>query len=596
LNSLLILTNDITILSLTLPSYVFYIMIACVIILAGILASILYKKNLKNKRSRLQSKIDALDENRNKLLASTIEVKLAKVRAFEQTERIATKYKEWLQSWQTIRNTLEKEITAGIIELTDTLERNKFTHFPILEENMVKVISEQTEQVGQLEEVITTFVANEESVQKLYETVKDALKQVAQLFYANKTSLEPYVNQLQVRIEDLDKELQSKLILTDTETKAVVEEQLNKLKTGIYEEYTIIKELPNAIALNSKVLQPQLLILEKAYKEMIDQKFLFQGLNLDNRIEKLKDRVRVIQEQIDRFELKTIEASGVYIRKQIEEIHQILVNEKNAKVDADETIEKLKQKMNKLRFEKEDFLDEWNKVLKRYEITKEQINSVDAFSAQVLSAETKMILYNNQFEKNQEAYVVLLSDLKAFDQYLNELTFILTKLNKQLESTKEDEVYIRAQYKQLKYMHHRSKRKVSQIPSELLSDEYLLKNDEAVLSLQDIETNLQLEVLDVNRLTELIEIAQHLSIRFYKDTNMLIKTAAFAEKAIIYSNRYRFDKEVQRNMTKAGYLYKQGEYTDALDIALSTLETVEPGIYDVLFSAYENAVQKESDK
>jgi len=569
---------------------------ACIALLIIVLPIIyVFKKARTNKQDKLQEQIDELDAIRNKLLASPIEASLAKVRAFEQTERISDRYRTWKTEWDESRVVLGQHMIDKIIELNDLVEKNKFKILPEKQSKLSMALDIEKNKIENIETEIKTFIQKEEYIQKQFESVKDALKQVAQLFYANRTSLEPYTNQLQANIETLDRNLFKILDLMETEEKKQTEEKLRELKEAILKEYNLIKKLPDAIALNVKVLQPQIKALEQAYAQMVESGFLFQGLSLDTRIDRLKEQVKEVQDITDSFNLTTIENKGIHIRKQVEDIHQILINEQAARDEVISMLELLNQKMNRLRFDKEAFLDIWHGLLKRYEISRTQSSHVDAFSAQVISAETKMILFNNQFEKNQEAYVVLINELKTFDQQLNELDYSLNKLKKNVDTIKEDELYINAQYKQLKYMHHRSKRKISQLPIDLLPDDYLQKNDEAVLALRNIEASLDNEVLDVRQLTELIETAQHLSIRFYKDTNMLIKAAAFAEKAIIYSNRYRFDKNVQRHLAKAVYLYRQGEYTEALDISLLTLEAVEPGIYETLLQAYEHAVSDETN-
>jgi len=545
------------------------------------------------RQNKMQQQINDLDALRNALLASPIEAALAKVRSFEQTERISRRYHKWKAEWDEAQVALGGHMTDRIIELNDLVEKNKFKILPEKQNKVSIALDTEKTRLQNLEDEIKTFIQKEEYIQKQFEGVKDALKQVAQLFYANRTSLEPYTDKLQDNIEHLDRNLFKILDLMETEEKKETEEKLRELKEDILKEYNLIKKLPDAIALNTKVLQPQIKALDQAYTQMVESGFLFQGLNLDTRIDRLKDQVREVQDVTDSFNLATIENKGIHIRKQVEEIHQILLNEQAARDEVISMLELLNQKMNRLRFDKESFLDLWQNLNKRYEIPKAQTTHVDGFSSQVISAETKMILFNNQVEKNQEAYVVLVNELKTFDQQLNELDYSLNKLKKNVDTIKEDELYINAQYKQLKYMHHRSKRKVSQLPMELLPDDYLQKNDEAVTALQNIEASLENEVLDVKQLTELIETAQHLSIRFYKDTNMLLKAASFAEKAIIYSNRYRFDKNVQRHLAKAEYLYRQGEYTEALDISLLTLEAIEPGIYDTLLQAYEHAVSDE---
>lgn len=573
--------------------YLIIILVIVAIFFVIIFGYLIWNNGKKRQKEKFQKQIDQLEQQKNQILASSVEASLATVRKFEQTERINKKYKKWTKVWQNSRQVLQKNMTGLFQEAEDTLEHHQFKEFPVAVLKIRKVILEQEAIVKKLEEELDSFIQDEQAIQKNYEEVKETLQQVEQLFYANKSSLEDFASKIEGHLKVYNKNLYTILENVGVDESRIVEEKLARLKTVVLDEYNLIKELPNAIALYRRVLLPQLKVLQDAYQEMKEKDFLFQGLSLDLRMEKLAEQVEEVGTLVESFDLKTIENKGVHIRRQFEEIQQIFVHERNSKKEAEVKIDKLNQHMNRLRFDKEDFLDEWNKVLKRYQISKEQTAQVDKFSAQVLSAETKMILFNNQYEKNQEAYIVLLKELKAFELTLNELQYRLDRLVKVMETIREDETYIFAQYKQLRYMYHRSKRKIMQVPIDLLPNDYLLKKDEALLSLKEIEEQLNLEVLDVERLTELIEIAQHLAIRFYKDTNMIVKAASFAEKAIIYSNRYLFDKDVRRNLSKAEYLYNQGDYTEALDIALSTLEEVEPGIYQTLFDAYEHALNKE---
>lgn len=568
-------------------------LIVLLLIILTVTAIILRRKQ-NRKREELQRAIDKLDGRRNAVLSSTTEALLAKIRAFEQTDRVVQNMKKWQKEWKNIQNKMEKEFPSQIAVLDGVVESNQFKEFDAIHDKAAEQVKNVEGDVRELEQEISLFIKKEEDLQSDFEDVKETLRQVAQLFFANKSSLGIYGDKIKEDIQAMEQELYSIINSEELKNRNEAIEKLNDVKNQILEEHKLIKELPNALVLKEKILVPQLTALKQVYNEMIEQKYLFQGLSLDTRIEKISEKLDEVNSSIDKLELENVETTGAYIRKQIEDIHQIFINEKTAKEDVEKAIDGLNQRINRLRFDKEEFLQEWNNITKRYETTKEQVQLVDVFSAQVLSAETKMILFNNQYEKNEEANVVLLAELKDFFVLLNELEYNLEKLRGSLNTVKEDEVYIHAQYKQLKYMHHRSKRKINQIPTELLSEEYLMKNQEAVQALQEIEYQLKNEVLDVTHLTDLIETAQHLSIRFYKDTNMLVKAASFAEKAIIYSNRYRFEREVQRNLAKAEYYYQQGEYTEALDITLTTLEKVEPGIYDRLFDAYEAAVAKEN--
>ena len=69
----------------------------------------------------------------------------------------------------------------------------------------------------------------------------------------------------------------------------------------------------------------------------------------------------------------------------------------------------------------------------------------------------------------------------------------------------------------------------------------------------------------------------------------MVKTAMFAEMAIVYGNRYRSSMEdLHRNLGYAEKLFFGGEYKKSLEMSINALNKVEEGIYDKLLSLYSN--------
>ena len=66
-----------------------------------------------------------------------------------------------------------------------------------------------------------------------------------------------------------------------------------------------------------------------------------------------------------------------------------------------------------------------------------------------------------------------------------------------------------------------------------------------------------------------------------------MKTAMFAEMAIVYGNRHRSEKEeLDKNLTYAESLFYKGEYKQSLEISINALNRIEKGIYDKLLKLY----------
>ena len=86
-----------------------------------------------------------------------------------------------------------------------------------------------------------------------------------------------------------------------------------------------------------------------------------------------------------------------------------------------------------------------------------------------------------------------------------------------------------------------------------------------------------------------VDTARDLVLKVYNTANELIKTAAMAEIAIVYGNRYRInDKDIDNGLSKAEKEFNKGSYKNSLEIALNILNVVEPGIHNKLLNAYKN--------
>ena len=60
----------------------------------------------------------------------------------------------------------------------------------------------------------------------------------------------------------------------------------------------------------------------------------------------------------------------------------------------------------------------------------------------------------------------------------------------------------------------------------------------------------------------------------------MVKSALLSEYAIVYGNRYRSSKtQINEGLVKAENLFFQGDYKKSLELSITTLDMVEPGIH-----------------
>jgi len=84
-----------------------------------------------------------------------------------------------------------------------------------------------------------------------------------------------------------------------------------------------------------------------------------------------------------------------------------------------------------------------------------------------------------------------------------------------------------------------------------------------------------------------VDTARDLVLKLFRTTKEMIKTAMFAEMAIVYGNRYRVKKQyVDEGLNKSEILFLKGEYKKSLELTLNVIDTLEPGIYKNLLNVY----------
>ena len=112
---------------------------------------------------------------------------------------------------------------------------------------------------------------------------------------------------------------------------------------------------------------------------------------------------------------------------------------------------------------------------------------------------------------------------------------------------------------------------------------------EAYDAVKEINKELDKKPISIKTLNLRVETAGDLALKLFKTAASTTKTAAMAEMAIVYGNRYRSsNSEVESGLNKATKAFNKGNYKDSLEIVLNTLNIVEPGIHKKLLSKMES--------
>ena len=182
----------------------------------------------------------------------------------------------------------------------------------------------------------------------------------------------------------------------------------------------------------------------------------------------------------------------------------------------------------------------------------------------------------------------ILISLKELQQEADAVLTEVNQLKARLDSACSDEARGKKQLLKLQLIMNEMQVKIRKNKLPAISATYegdLARAVEYVRSIEDLLTDTPLNVQLMNAtLNDAIDYIYKL----YNNVNNLVAMAIMVENTIVFGNKYRSTyPDIDSELTRAELCFRNGEYTQALTVALATIERIHPGSYEKLIK--ENA-------
>ena len=159
---------------------------------------------------------------------------------------------------------------------------------------------------------------------------------------------------------------------------------------------------------------------------------------------------------------------------------------------------------------------------------------------------------------------------------------------KSLGNMYEDEVRAREQLTEIQDFLKICKHEIRNYKLPVISDHYFVQLKEANEAINEVIKELNKKPIVIKTLNTRVDTARDLVLKLYNTTMDMLKNAFLAERAIVYSNRYRSKfNDVDRALNDAEKAFNVGNYKEALDISIKASSVIDENIYRKLMSVYD---------
>ena len=556
-----------------------YIGTIVVVLLIIIVVLVITLKTKKKKR--ILKEIDNLEKEKNLLINVPVLNELSKVEALvKSNKKLEDRYNGWKLKFEVIENETIPYINDMLIELGFAVDKSKakkiYENIAEIEIKLYEIKVKIKNIMSEIKEITSSEERNRASVIKL----KTRYRKLKKKFIETKADYEETAKTIELQFETIEKRFEEFEYVMEKKDYEEVIYVVKGLAEMIDHMTIVIDEIPEIMLMGKSLIPKRTEDVSSEYIKLTREGYQLDYLNVEyniveteKKVSSIFDRVRVLNLEDVTFELKTI-------LEYFDSLFNDFETEKLTRKYYEEGLANFNKKrkhVDKLLNAVQSGLPE---MRKHYNLTDDTLDSV-----KLLNTEFDGIVKDyEKLETLDRNHTFPFSKLNAeLEIIMLKLTKLSEKLNAILQKVgnlKDDEERARGQLEDIKLLLKQSKYQIRKNRLPIIPDNYYVELREASDAIKEIQVELSKKPLDVDTLNVRVDTARDLVFKLHNTTAEMVKTALLSEYAIVYGNRYRSSKPViNEGLIKAENLFFKGEYKKSLELSISTLDVVEPGIH-----------------
>ena len=563
------------------------IMLTLFLICAGLIIGVLnFLQSKKNKK--FKKTLEKLEIEKNKLATSPIVPELAKVESFLNNDKLKTLYDEWSNRLKQIKDVQIPKLSDMILDAEYSLSQMdyKSTMYKIakLEMELYKVQTNSDFLFGEIKDL----TSSEERSRTIITGYKARYRTLYHKFTESKSEYGTFESVISTQFEVIANRFEDFESIMDNNEYTEVDKILNIIDELLNHMAVVIEEVPSIVIMVDNVIPKNIEEIEETYQQMLKEGYPLDYLNLEYNIKEISSKVQEIVERTKKLDMNQSLLELKVLVEYFEEVFKDLENEKIDRKTYEDKLLSFSTKLTKINSVVDDIYNQMEEIKNIYNLKEEDISVLNEIRKEVNDLNTNYkVLQDHTNFNNSFAYSKLVKEVEGLANNLSHAEEKLDVLLNVFGSMHDDEVRARQQLEEIKLVLKDSKLQMRDYKLPVIPDSYYVELNEANVAIKEIVKELNKKPITIEVLNTRVDTARDLVLKLYTKTKELMKNARFAEKAIIYGNRYRSSNgDLNNHLSVSEKLFYKGEYKKSFELTINVLNKIEPGIYNKILNLY----------
>lgn len=536
---------------------------------------------------QLKQKMQAVEKRYNNVKSVPLPFKLNKAVALARVNpEILENVNDFKNNFEEIQENF-KSIVHVLAETEDVLVIGKSKHAKLNLQDLNQMLNQIEKQVEQLNSRLDSILEEENQQRGQITELKEMFRQAKTDLTARSVQLSPSLPALELRLGEIEKAFTSFEEWMYASEFGKAKEKMEEIQINLDELRHWIDELPELIGLANGVIPKQIDEIAELTKRLNTKQIYTRHLEVENNLALIQETTQQDQISLSRCQVTAVQEHLRENQKRLAQLLTSLQKEETAKEDVSKHIELLENGLTEIKSMHGQLTEHLKKDAGRFgwenlnDLLIEKQKSIGLLETSLLQS-TKVV------EENSMPSSSLMLKLKESLQDVHNAKNDLSHAFERLSSARNDEDRAKKQLLKLHLIMNEIQVKIRKFKLPVISETYegdLRKSYQYVNSIAKL---LEESPLDIQLLNATVNDAIDHIYKLYNNVNNLVGTVEMIENTIVYGNKYRSqDPELDTQLTRAELLFRNGDYTQAIKVAIAAVEAVQPKHFEGLIK--ENA-------
>lgn len=500
---------------------------------------------------------------------------------------VAEEYEQFTKDFEKITEFQKNELGVLVNEVDESLFYGK-THgikkkFALIREMTQRYDHDAKDLLARIEKV--TEIENIQRVEII--RVKGKYREVGNEYEKIRVKVEEFVPHVLEMFKELDDDFVKLETLMNNQMFADAKNFTEEIENRIDSLQENLKDLPSYVYVVSDLLPSKIDKVDELITSLEGDEYALEEMNIAARRQEVDEQMEESIAHVKNVDIKGAAEVLEPLTGLIEELVIDLGKELDSYKQFKEKWRESYNELQRLTDVYQNTMKEYRRLITEFVIDEEEVvisKKYEEFK-QIQKDANDLI---EQMESGHFAYANMLEHVENLYDRMMQHDAYLEEFKKQKEDidTKNQKTEELLENINIVLLEIKSEIKNEHLP--LVNDSYRDYIADSYKKVEEIKHFKTHKPVVLNELCAKVEGARDVIYKLYDNVHNMIVTAGMVEDAIVYANRYRsMFLEVNTELTKAEVLFRNGEYRNALQVAVDILERLEPGKYEELIKRKE---------